>query len=119
MMSLSKLTSNFPWPGCRTMSVARKPALLFSTPFIHAWCHIVSYVMSACATRLYILTMRFAPGANMMSSFLANARMGSSIRRSSCRAHMMSPATGGAFRAFGGLCFCFSYVFWTASKSAP
>ena len=43
-------------------------------------------------------------------------RMGISMRRSSCRAHMMLPATGGASRGSGGACLCRSYSFCICTK---
>lgn len=64
--------------------------------------------MSARATRLYVLTMRLLSFVAMMVLFAANFFIGSSIRRSSCRDHMMFPATGGALRASGGPFLCFS-----------
>ena len=45
-----------------------------------------------------------------------HVRMGTSMRRSSCRAHMMLPATGGASRGSGGACLCRSYSFWICTR---
>ena len=64
--------------------------------------------MSAVATLLYSLTTGLASFIAMMPSMPAKYLMGPSIRRSSCLAHRMSPATGGAFLGNGGACFCFS-----------
>ena len=53
------MTSSDPVSGRRTISVALRPAFAESIDLIHAWCQSVSNSMSARATRLYVLTMRF------------------------------------------------------------
>ena len=108
MISLSKLTSKLPVSGWRTMSVACSPALESSMDLRHARSHSVSNATSAFATVLYVFTVRLLSLVRMIISLAANLRMGSSMRRSSCRDHMMSPATGGALRGNAGACLCFS-----------
>ena len=46
-------------------------------------------------------------------------RIGSSMRCSRCRDHVMLPATGGRLRGDGGLCLSRSYCTMTSSSSLP
>ena len=117
--SRSKLTRRAPVSGCRTSSVAFSPCRAASTDLTQARCQRASNSTSAAATRLYVFTMRLYSLVATIAGLAANLRIGSSMRRSSWRDQAMLPATGGALRARGGECLCFSYAFCTASRSSP
>ena len=78
-----------------------------------------SRATSVRASLLYILMMRRAPSPSSTFWFASNCFIGSSMRLSRWRDHVMLPATGGKLRGTGGSCFCFSYSCCTCSSSMP